>query len=54
MDEAERCDRLGFVRSGQLIAEGTAESLRQQAGTSNIEEAFLYYAEQTGVMNNAN
>jgi ABC-2 type transport system ATP-binding protein len=53
MDEAERCDRLGFIRSGQLIAEGTAESLRQQAGTRNIEEAFLLFAEQKGVGNNA-
>jgi ABC-2 type transport system ATP-binding protein len=49
MDEAERCDRLGFIRSGKLIAEGTAESLREQAGTSNLEEAFLRFAEQKGV-----
>lgn len=53
MDEAERCDRLGFIRSGQLIAEGTADSLRQQAGTANIEEAFLRFAEQKGVGNYA-
>jgi ABC-2 type transport system ATP-binding protein len=51
MDEAERCDRLGFIRSGQLIAEGTSESLRQQAGTDDIEQAFLVYAEQKGVGN---
>jgi ABC-2 type transport system ATP-binding protein len=49
MDEAERCDRLGFIRSGQLIAEGTADSLRQQAGTENLEQAFLRFAEQKGV-----
>lgn len=52
MDEAERCDRLGFVRSGQLIAEGTADSLREMAGKDNIEEAFLHFAEQKGVVNN--
>ncbi len=52
MDEAERCDRLGFVRSGQLIAEGTALSLREQAGTDDIEQAFLHYAELKGVENN--
>ena len=46
MDEAERCDRLGFVRNGRLIAEGTADSLRQMAGKDNIEAAFLYFAEQ--------
>ena len=48
MDEAERCDRLGFLRAGQLIAEGTADSLRAQAGTKTVEEAFLYFAEQEG------
>lgn len=46
MDEAERCDRLGFIRGGQLLAEGSAESLRQQAGKSNLEDAFLWFAEQ--------
>lgn len=51
MDEAERCDRLGFVRFGQLIAEGTSASLRERAGTGDLEEAFLYYAEQKGVVN---
>jgi ABC-2 type transport system ATP-binding protein len=51
MDEAERCDRLGFIRSGQLIAEGTADSLREQAGTHDIEQAFLHFAEQKGVGN---
>lgn len=51
MDEAERCDRLGFLRQGQLIAEGTAASLRAQAGTDDLEEAFLKFAEQKGVAN---
>jgi ABC-2 type transport system ATP-binding protein len=51
MDEAERCDRLGFIRSGKLIAEGTADSLRAQAGTPNIEQAFLHLADQKGVGN---
>jgi len=52
MDEAERCYRLGFVRSGQLIAEGTAASLREQAGCATVEEAFLVFAEQKGVSTN--
>ena len=51
MDEAERCDRLGFVRSGQIIAEGTADALRAQAGTDDLETAFLWFAEQKGVSN---
>ncbi|MEZ4642462.1 MAG: ABC transporter ATP-binding protein [Chloroflexota bacterium] len=49
MDEAERCDRLGFIRRGKLLAEGTAVSLRQQSNTPTIEAAFLHFAtmEQT-------
>jgi len=41
MDEAERCDRLGLIRGGRLLADGTAASLRKQAGTKTLEEAFL-------------
>jgi ABC-2 type transport system ATP-binding protein len=51
MDEAERCDRLGFIRQGQLVTQGTADSIRQQAGKANLEEAFLHLAEQKGVHN---
>jgi len=53
MDEAERCDRLGFLRAGQIIAQGTAESLRAQAHTETVEEAFLVFAEQEGVTSDA-
>jgi ABC-2 type transport system ATP-binding protein len=41
MDEAERCDRLGLIRSGRLLAEGSGDSLREQAGADNLEDAFL-------------
>lgn len=51
MDEAERCDRLGFMRMGQLIAEGTAAELRDRAGTNDLERAFLHFAEEKGVDN---
>jgi len=44
MDEAERCDRLGFVRQGRLLAEGSAAELRAQAGTATLEAAFLRFA----------
>jgi ABC-2 type transport system ATP-binding protein len=46
MDEAERCDRLGFMRQGKLLAEGSAQDLRNQAGTRTLEEAFLHFTEQ--------
>ncbi len=45
MDEAERCDRLGFMRQGKLLAEGSADELRAQAATATLEEAFLRFAE---------
>jgi ABC-2 type transport system ATP-binding protein len=45
MDEAERCDRLGFIRQGKLLAEGSAAELRAQTGTATLEEAFLLFAE---------
>ncbi len=44
MDEAERCDRLGFMRQGKMLAEGTAAELRRQKGASTLEEAFLQFA----------
>jgi ABC-2 type transport system ATP-binding protein len=47
MDEAERCDRLGFMRQGRLLAEGSAADLRTQADTATLEEAFLRFAEGT-------
>ena len=43
MDEAEKCDRLGMIRDGKLIAVGTLEELLQETQTSTIEEAFLVY-----------
>lgn len=46
MDEAERCDRLGFMRQGKLLAEGSADSLRKLAEASSLEEAFIHLAEK--------
>ncbi len=45
MDEAERCDRLGFLRQGKLLAEGSADELRAQAAAATLDEAFLQFAE---------
>ena len=44
MDEASRCDRLGLIRAGRLLAEGTATDLVRRAGTSDLESAFLALA----------
>jgi len=44
MDEAERCRRLGLIQYGRLLAEGSPSEVRAQAGTQNLEEAFLKLA----------
>jgi ABC-2 type transport system ATP-binding protein len=41
MDEAERCQRLGLIRLGKLLTEGTPTEVKATAGTNNLEEAFL-------------
>ena len=41
MDEAERCERLGLLRFGRLLAEGTPDGLREMAGVERLEDAFL-------------
>ena len=41
MDEADRCDELLFIRSGKVIARGTPGEIREQAGTDDLEQAFL-------------
>lgn len=43
MDEAEKCDRLGMIRDGRLIATGTPADLKRDTEASTIEEAFLAY-----------
>jgi ABC-2 type transport system ATP-binding protein len=45
MDEAERCDRLGLIRFGRLLAEGTVAELKARAGVERLEEAFLRLSE---------
>lgn len=45
MDEAARCDRLGLIRAGVVLAEGSASDLVARAGTSDLESAFLALAE---------
>nr|BBH93325.1 ABC transporter ATP-binding protein [Thermogemmatispora argillosa] len=44
LDEAARCQRLGLLRFGKLLACGTPQELLAEAGTSDMEAAFLYYA----------
>ena len=42
MEEAELLsDRIGIMKSGRLLAMGTPEDLKKQAGTDNFETAFV-------------
>ncbi|MFC3884411.1 ABC transporter ATP-binding protein [Bacillus songklensis] len=43
MDEADKCQRLGMIRDGKLIAVGSPSELKRQTGSSSIEEAFLVF-----------
>jgi len=45
MDEASRCDRLGLIRGGVVLAEGSAGELVSRAGTRDLESAFLALAQ---------
>jgi ABC-2 type transport system ATP-binding protein len=41
MDEAERCDRLLLMRTGEIIADGTPAEIKASTSTGDIENAFL-------------
>ena len=45
MDEAERCDRLGLIRFGKLLAEGSVAEVKAKAGVERLEDAFLKLSE---------
>ncbi len=47
MDEAERCQRLGLIQYGKVLAEGSPNEVRALAGTNNLEAAFLKLAGAT-------
>jgi ABC-2 type transport system ATP-binding protein len=43
MDEVEKCDTIGMIREGKLIALDTPQALKVATSSNTIEEAFLYY-----------
>ena len=50
MEEAEALsDRIGIMKSGKLLAVGTAEELKQKAGTDDFEKAFVSIVKEAGV-----
>lgn len=46
MDEAGRCDKVGLLRQGSLIAEGPPEEITRIANTTSLEDAFLILAKR--------
>lgn len=46
MDEAQRCDSLVFIREGDILATGTAESILEDTATSSMDAAFLALAKE--------
>jgi len=46
MDEAERADRIGLIRAGKLIDEGTPMSLKAKHHVNTIEEVFLKLSDE--------
>ena len=43
MDEAANCDTLVMIHDGRKLADGSPDDLVVQAGTTNLEEAFLAF-----------
>ncbi|MFW9942866.1 MAG: ABC transporter ATP-binding protein [Candidatus Thorarchaeota archaeon] len=41
MDEAEKADRIGLIRDGKIIEEGTPAELKQRHNVNNIEDIFI-------------
>jgi len=41
MDEASRCERLILMRAGRLLADDPPQTLLEQTGSADVEQAFL-------------
>ncbi|MTK64125.1 MAG: ABC transporter ATP-binding protein [Methanobacterium sp.] len=46
MDEARHCDRIGFMKSGTLIAEDEPAQLLKVTGKNSLEDAFLMFSRE--------
>ena len=44
MEEADRvAQRIGIIDHGEVIAQGTPETLKHRTGSGSLEEAFLVF-----------
>jgi ABC-2 type transport system ATP-binding protein len=48
LDEASHCGRVGLIRRGALLAEGSPEDIRRKTGAGSLEEAYLALAQKNG------
>lgn len=48
MDDAAHCDRLAFIQSGSVVAQGNPTELRQATGRpdATLEDAFLHFVKK--------
>ena len=46
MDEADRCDELLLMRSGDVLATGTPDELRERTQARDLDDAFLRLVEE--------
>lgn len=46
MDEAETCDKIGFIFFGKLLVEGTPDQLKKEFNLPNLEEVFIHLVNQ--------
>lgn len=50
MDEVENlCDRIAILKDGKILIHGTVREVIAKSGKSNMDEAFLYFAEEESV-----
>jgi ABC-2 type transport system ATP-binding protein len=45
MDEAERADRIGLMRAGKIIEEGTPAEIKRKHKAASIEDVFVRLSE---------
>ncbi|MFA6857169.1 MAG: ATP-binding cassette domain-containing protein [Treponema sp.] len=48
MDEAEYCNRIAIMRSGQVLVLDTPDAVRKRYGTDSLNEAFIRAVESDG------
>ena len=47
MDEVENlCDKISILKKGEILISGTVQEVISKSGKANMDEAFLYFAEE--------